>query len=223
MGFYQDGFPNERLIRVERVYHRDDPILLGSPQGKPPHEDNQFLAYGRSGMVWDQLEKAGVPGITGVWCPPEGGNRLMVTVAVDTQYPGHAKQAGHIAAHCAAAIDNNRLVVVVDPHVDVTDLRDVMWALLSRCDPARDVDVIAGTKGSRLDMAIGPDERDLAENSRMIVDATTPFRWKNHPLAGKPICSPERTRAIRDRWGWLLENVAPGANGSGTEKHYGLE
>jgi 4-hydroxy-3-polyprenylbenzoate decarboxylase len=208
MGFYQDGFPNERAIRVERVYHRDDPIILGSPQGKPPHEDNQFLAYGRSGMVWDQLEKAGVPGVKGVWCPPEGGNRLMVAVALETQYPGHAKQAGLIASQCAAAIDNNRLVVVVDPHVDVTDLKDVVWAMLTRCDPERDVDIIGGTKGSRLDMAIGPDERDQAVNSRMIVDATTPFAWKSHHLAGTPISNPERTRAIQERWGWLLQNVA---------------
>ncbi|HZH83261.1 MAG TPA: UbiD family decarboxylase, partial [Phototrophicaceae bacterium] len=100
MGYYQDGYQKERVVRIQRIYHRNDPIILGCPQGKPPHEDNRFLVYLRSGMIWDQLEKAGVPGVCGVWCPPEGGNRLMTVVALKTQYLGHAKQAGLIASQC---------------------------------------------------------------------------------------------------------------------------
>ena len=54
-------------------------------------------------------------------------------------------------------------------------------------------------------MAIAPDRRELNANSRMIIDATTPFAWKNHPLAGDIISTPERTRKILERWGWILE------------------
>ena len=54
-------------------------------------------------------------------------------------------------------------------------------------------------------MAIAPDQRELNANSRMIIDATTPFTWKNHPLAGDIISTPERTRAILAKWGWILE------------------
>ena len=108
MGYYQDGYPKDRVIRIGRIYHRNDPIILGCPQGKPPHEDNRFLVYLRSGMIWDQLEKAGVPGVVGVWCPPEAGNRLMTVVALTTQYLGHAKQAALIASQCGGGIDMNR-------------------------------------------------------------------------------------------------------------------
>ena len=87
MGYYQDGYQKERVVRIQRIYHRDDPIILGCPQGKPPHEDNRFLVYLRSGMIWDQFEKAGVPGVCGVWCPPEGGNRLMTVVALQDSIP----------------------------------------------------------------------------------------------------------------------------------------
>jgi UbiD family decarboxylase len=207
MGYYQDGYANDHSVRVERVYFRDEPIILGCPQGKPPHEDNRFLAYLRSGMIWDQLEKAGVPGVHGVWCPPEGGNRLMTVVSVKQQYAGHAKQAGLIASQCSGGLDNNRLTVVVDEHVDVTNLADVVWAMLTRCDPERGVDIIGGTKGSRIDMAIAPAQRELNLNSRMIVDATTSFNWKDHPLAGTPIQTRERTRATQERWGWLLRGA----------------
>ena len=205
MGYYQDGYPKDRVIRIQRIYHRNDPIILGCPQGKPPHEDNRFLVYLRSGMIWDQLEKAGVPGVCGVWCPPEAGNRLMTVVALKTQYFGHAKQAGLIASQCGGGIDMNRLTVVVDDHVDVTSIRDVVWAIVARSDPERSVEIIKDTKGSRIDMAIAPDRRELNANSRMIIDATTPFTWKNHPLAGDIISTPERTRAILAKWGWILE------------------
>lgn len=205
MGYYQDGYPNDRIVRVHRVYYRDDPILLGCPQGKPPHEDNRFLAYLRAAMIWDQLEKAGVPGVCGVWAPPEGGNRLMTVVALKTQYVGHAKQAGLIASQCSGGIEMNRLTVVVDDHVDVTSMQDVLWAILARSDPERSVEIIKNTKGSRIDMAIAPNQREENANSRMIIDATTPFQWKNHPLAGDIISTPERTRKILQRWGWILK------------------
>lgn len=205
MGYYQDGYEKDRVVRIKRIYHRNNPIMLGCPQGKPPHEDNRFLAYLRSGMIWDQLEKAGVPGVCGVWSPPEGGNRLMTVVAIKTQYLGHSKQAGLIASQCAGAVEMNRLTVVVDDHVDITDLQDVVWAIVARCDPERGVEIIKDAKGSRIDMAIAPDRRELKANSRMIIDATTPFGWKDHPLAGNIISTPERSRATRARWGWILD------------------
>ena len=206
-GYYQDGYDNERVVRIEKIYHRNDPIILGCPQGKPPHEDNRFLAYLRAGMIWDQLEKAGVPGIVDVWSPPEVANRLMTVVSIDSQYAGHGKQAGLLASQCAAGVEMNRLTVVVDDYVDVTSLQDVMWAMLTRSDPDRDLEVLSGTKGSRLDMAKGPHEREFKINSRMVIDATTPFHWKHHPDAGEPIAQKERTAATKDKWGWLLDSA----------------
>jgi 4-hydroxy-3-polyprenylbenzoate decarboxylase len=204
MGFYQDGLERERVVRVERVYHRNDPILLGCPQGKFPHEDDRFLAPLRSGIIWDQLEKAGVPGVRAVWSAPEGGNRLMVVVAIRQQYPGHAKQAATIASQCEGAVEMCRLCVVVDENVDIFSVQDVLWAILARCDPARGVEILHRLKGSRMDMALAPDDRGLNLNSRMLVDATTPYEWKDHPLAGQPIATPERMQATRDQWGWIL-------------------
>jgi 4-hydroxy-3-polyprenylbenzoate decarboxylase len=205
MGYYHDGFERERVVRISRVYHRSDPIILGCPQGKPPHEDNRFLAYVRSAMIWDQLEKAGVPGIRDVWSAPEGGNRLLTIVAVDTQYVGHGRQAAHVAAMCGAAVDMNRLTIAVGAHVEVTSMQDVLWAVLTRVDPVRDIDLIPGTKGSRIDMAIGPAERGLSTTSRMVIDATIPFGWKTDPLAGDVISDATRAARIRERWSSAVE------------------
>lgn len=205
LGYYQDGYPQDNVIRIERVYHRDNPVILGCPQGKPPHEDNRFLAYLRAGMIWDQLERAGVPAVKGVWSPPAAGNRLMTVVSIDSQYAGHGKQAGLIASQCGAGVEMNRLTVVVDDHVDITNMEDVMWAVVARCDPARSVDIIERTKGARIDIGQAPADRELRMTSRMIIDATTPFEWKGDPLDGPVITTPARTRETLDRWGWLLK------------------
>ena len=64
---------------------------------------------------------------------------------------------------------------------------------------------IGASRSATGSFADRPDRRELNANSRMIIDATTPFTWKNHPLAGDIISTPERTRAILAKWGWILE------------------
>ena len=89
----------------------------------------------------------------------------------------------------------------------MTSIQDVVWAIVARCDPERSVEIIKDTKGSRIDMAIAPDQRELNANSRMIIDATTPFTWKHHPLAGDIISTPERTHKIHGEMGMDFEVV----------------
>ena len=202
------------MIRVKRVYFRNDPIILGCPQGKPPHEDNQFLAYLRSCLIQDQLEKAGVPNVLGVWCPPVAGNRLMTVVAIKQSYPGHAKQAGLIASQCSAGAYLGRFVVVVDEDVDITNMDDVLWAMLTRCDPQRDIEIITRCWSGPLDAAIRPEERGL--NSRAIVDATKPYEWKHR--FPESVVTPEDAAETRRLWSWLLDpNGAPPAELPGVE------
>src|ERR1700747_2748010 len=99
----------------------------------------------------------------------------MAVVALKTQYLGHAKQAGLIASQCGGGVDMKRLTVVVDDYWGGTRLQDGVWAIVARAAPERSVEIIKDTKGSRIDMAIAPDRRELNANSRMIIDATTPF------------------------------------------------
>ena len=135
MGYYASGEHQTPVIRVTAIYHRNDPILLGCPQGKPPHEDNRFLAYLKSALIENQLRQAGVPRITGVWCPPEAGNRLMTVIAVDQAYAGHATQALLVGGQTGTSAYAGRIAVVVDPDIDITSFDDVLWAILTRGRP----------------------------------------------------------------------------------------
>jgi UbiD family decarboxylase len=200
MGYYASGAPTLPTIEVQAVYHRRDPIILGCPQGKPPHEDNQFLAYLRSCLVWDQLERAGVPDVRGVWCPPIAANRFLTVVSIQQRYPGHARQAGVLAAQVGAAAYMSRYIIVVDEDVDVTDMDEVLFAVFTRSDPQRSIEILHRCWSGPLDPAIPPAERGF--NSRAIIDACRPYEWRDR--FPPPIVTAERSEATRRKWGHVL-------------------
>jgi UbiD family decarboxylase len=200
MGYYAGGPQSTPVIHVEAIYHRDDPILLGCPQGKPPHEDSRFAAYLRSAVLEQQLRLAGVPNVMGVWCPPETGDRLLVVVAIRQAYPGHAAQVAQLASQCGATAYSGRLVVVVDEDIDLYSMQDVLWAITTRCDPQRDVSILPRAWSSMIDAAVHPDERPF--NSRLLIDATRPWEWRER--FPKSVWTADMEAAARAKWGWIL-------------------
>jgi UbiD family decarboxylase len=201
-GYYASSQRPEPYIEVKAIYHRDDPILLGVPPNKPPYEPHRYRAYLRSALLKQTLEQAGVPDVTGVWCHEVGGCRLLTVVGIKQRYPGHAKQALLIASGARATGYLGRLTVVVDEDIDVTDLNDVMWAILTRSDPATQMDIIHRAWSGPLDPAIRPSQKGF--NSRLLIDACRPYEWKDEfPHAIGP--SVEVKRETREKWGHLLK------------------
>ncbi|MFQ5872173.1 MAG: UbiD family decarboxylase [Dehalococcoidia bacterium] len=199
LGYYSEG-RKVPFIQVAAIYHRNDPIILGCPQGKPPHEDNQFLAYLKSELIRRQIEAAGISGVTGVWCPPEGGNRLLVIIRLQQRYAGHARQVAHVAAQCGAAAYNGRYVVVVDDDIDIFDLREVLWAVLTRSDPEGDIEFIARAWSSPIDPMVPPGAPPF--NSRALIDATIP--WERRDTFPEAIVDVHYARETREKWGHIL-------------------
>ena len=76
---------------------------------------------------------------------------MFNVIAIKQAYPGHARQAGLLAASCQSGSYIGRFVVVVDEDVDPTDLFDVMWAMCTRCDPAEDIEIIRSAWSGPLD------------------------------------------------------------------------
>ena len=102
----------------------------------------RYRAIMRSAMLKQQLRNAGVPDVTQVWPHEIGASRMLVALAIKQRYPGHAKQVGVLAASCGASVYGLKMVIVVDDDIDVSNLDQLMWATLSRYDPA--------TSGQRL-------------------------------------------------------------------------
>lgn len=193
-GYYSRSARQEPLIEVQAVYHRTDPIILAMATSRPPSELTTFWAVFRSALLWDQLEKAGIGSIQGVWCHPAGGTRLFIVISLRQTHPGHARQALLAAASLPAGAYMGRYLVAVDEDIDPTDIDNVLWALGTRSDPARDADVIRGAWGGPLDPAVGPEANGL--NSRLLIDACKPYGAAFPQVAGYSVEEQARARQI---------------------------
>jgi UbiD family decarboxylase len=202
-GYYASDMREEPVIRIRRVYFRNDPIMAGAPPSRPPTEATFYKSFWRSAMVWEQLERAGVPDVAGVYCPPEGNTRLLTVVAIRQRYPGHARQAGMIASQCHAAAYLGRFTVVVDDDIDPTDMKDVWWAMTTRCDPADDIEIIRRCWSGPLDPIIPKGKKGF--NSRAVIDACRPYDWiKDFPPSVR--VPDDLARQVKEKWGKKILN-----------------
>ncbi len=204
-GYYASDSRPEPVVDIEAIYYRNQPILLGSPPHQPPDEQARYRAIVRSALLRENLEKAGIPGVTSVWAHEAGGSRLLLGVAIDQRYPGHSGQAGHIAAQCHVGAYCGRYVMVVDDDVDPSDLHELMWAVATRSDPATSIDIVRNAWSTPLDPRIEPARKAAGDNtnSRAIIDACRPFHWREQfPKVNRP--SREMRRLALERFGDLL-------------------
>jgi 4-hydroxy-3-polyprenylbenzoate decarboxylase len=205
-GYYGSGVREDTYLEIEAILHRNDPILLGCPPNRHGWEPHRYREYLRSALLLRNLEGAGLVGVTDAQCHAVGGTRLFNVVSIDQRYAGHARQVLHAAASVHTGAYLGRVVVVVDDDIDVSDLDDVIWAIVTRADPERAIDIIPRAWSGGLDPAIHPDHK--GHNSRLLIDATKPYEWRDRfPKAiGSDLETRERTR---ERWGHLLTGSDP--------------
>jgi 4-hydroxy-3-polyprenylbenzoate decarboxylase len=167
---------------------------------RPPSDYSLSKCVIKSAMIWDQVERAGLAGVHGVWCHEAGGGRLFNVIAIKQAYAGHAKQAAMLAANVHAGNYLGRFVVVVEDDIDPTNTFDVLWAMATRCDPVEDIDFIRRAWSGPLD----PRKRkDDAHNSRAIIVACRPYeRMIDFPAVAES--SPELRAKTLEKWGYLL-------------------
>jgi UbiD family decarboxylase len=197
-GYYASEARPAPVMEVTGVFHRSDPILLGSPPMKPPRF--HFGLPLRAATIWQNLDAAGVTDVVGVW---QHVSQLMTVVALKQRYDGHAKRAALVAAaHGYMA----RIVVVVDEDVDCSSINDVMWALATRCEPSEQIDIVRNAWSSALDPRIHPDDKlaGISAHSKLIIEACQPFSWRDR-FPPTSALSQEEMRAIEEKWGEQLK------------------
>jgi UbiD family decarboxylase len=201
-GYYSASEGPIPALEVARVLYRNNPILLGSPPGKPPHDYSYMRTVMKSAMIHDALIDTGLPGIKGVWAHEAGGGRMFIAVAIEQRYFGHSSQVGHIAAQHPAAAYMNKFVVVVDADVvNPRDINDVVWAMCNCCDPTQDLEILCKTWGSRADPLLVDSTKPY--NSRVVINACRPFeRIDTFPTVAQP--SPELLAKTARDWGHLF-------------------
>lgn len=205
-GYYVSGTTQEPYLKVERVLYRNDPIILGAPPAKPPHDYSYMRTIMKSAMIFDALVSAGIPEVKGVYAPECGGGRMLVIVAIRQRYAGHARQAGFIASQCREAAYMGKYTIVVDEDIDVTNLEEVLWAVCTRTDPATSIDFIRRAWASKAEPMLRPGEP--AFNSRAVIDACKPFEWiDDFPRVAE--ADPVYLRELEKKWHGLFDIRSP--------------
>ncbi len=205
-GYYVSGTTQEPYLKVERVLYRNDPIILGAPPAKPPHDYSYMRTIMKSAMIFDALVSAGIPEVKGVYAPECGGGRMLVIVAIRQRYAGHARQAGFIASQCREAAYMGKYTIVVDEDIDVTNLEEVLWAVCTRTDPATSIDFIRRAWASKAEPMLRPGEP--AFNSRAVIDACKPFEWiDDFPRVAE--ADPVYLRELEKKWLGLFDIRSP--------------
>jgi 4-hydroxy-3-polyprenylbenzoate decarboxylase len=159
-----------------------------------------------SSRVWETVEKE-VPNVVGVFSlyqQCQTGSEILV-ISLKQSYPGHAKHAALAALSSSSAIAMSRIVITVDEDIDPSNIEEVLWALVTRCDPSEDIDIIRGVPSTALNPRIPPEKRDLKDFtfSVMIVNACKPFAWKD-TFPKSTILNPELRSKIMLKWGEKL-------------------
>jgi UbiD family decarboxylase len=207
-GYYAGGRKPDTLVRVEALYYRHDPILLGAPPCRPLHDYSYFSSVLRSAIVKGALQKAGIPGVKGVWVSEAGASRMWVVTSIRQQYAGHAVQAATVAIQCQAGGLMNRYSIVVDDDIDPSNSEDVIWAISTRSDPATDIDILRHCWSNPLDPMISSVEKEKKRlwNSRAVINACRPWdRLQANDFPPVAEATPALLQATKKKWSWLFE------------------
>jgi 4-hydroxy-3-polyprenylbenzoate decarboxylase len=174
MGYYSDDVQNRPYMDVKTILYRNDPIITCAPQHKPVDETGLLKGIAGSAQVWRALEACGLPDILGVWNHEAGPATRFTVVQIKQRYPGHSRNALHVACSCQGGAYAGKWTVVVDEDIDAGDLDQVLWAMSTRFDPVTDVDIVQKAWASKRDPLYLPGNF----NNRILIDACIPYDKK---------------------------------------------
>jgi 4-hydroxy-3-polyprenylbenzoate decarboxylase len=193
-GYYNEveRFP---VFTVERMTHRERPIYHSTYTGRPPDEP-AVLGVALNEVFVPLLQKQ-FPEITDFYLPPEGCSYRIAVVTMRKQYPGHAKRVMMGVWSFLRQFMYTKFVIVTDEDINARDWKDVIWAITTRMDPARDAVILENTPIDYLDFA----SPVAGLGGKLGFDATNKWPGETQRQWGRPIVmSEEVRRKVDELW-----------------------
>ncbi len=197
-GYYNEvaDFP---VFTIERITQRQAPIYHSTYTGRPPDEP-AILGVALNEVFVPILQKQ-FPEIVDFYLPPEGCSYRMAVISMKKQYAGHAKRVMLGTWSFLRQFMYTKFVIVVDDDVDVRNWQDVIWAMTTRMDPARDLTILENTPIDYLDFA----SPVSGLGSKVGFDATNKWPGETNREWGRTIVmSPEVVKKVDEMWGTLF-------------------
>jgi 4-hydroxy-3-polyprenylbenzoate decarboxylase len=196
-GYYNsvEQFP---VFTVTAITMRKNPIYLSTYTSRPPDEPS--ILGEALNEVFVPLLKQQFPEIVDFWLPPEGCSYRIAVISMKKAFPGHAKRVMLATWSYLRQFMYTKWVIVVDDDINARDWKDVMWAISTRMDPARDITVIEGTPIDYLDFA----SPESGLGSKIGLDATNKLPPETHREWGKKIAmDADVVRTVTEKWAKL--------------------
>ncbi|KXO13924.1 3-polyprenyl-4-hydroxybenzoate carboxy-lyase [Moritella sp. JT01] len=193
-GYYNetDSFP---VFTVTHITMRKDAIYHSTYTGRPADEP-AVLGVALNEVFVPILQKQ-YPEIVDFYLPPEGCSYRMAIVTIKKQYPGHAKRVMLGVWSFLRQFMYTKFVIVCDDDINARDWNDVIWAITTRMDPARDTTLIENTPIDYLDFA----SPVSGLGSKMGMDATNKWPGETDREWGEPIVMDEKVKQrVDDLW-----------------------
>ena len=186
-GYYNDveRFP---VLTIERITMRRDPIFHSTYTGKPP--DEPAVLGAALNEVFVPLLQKQFPEIADFYLPPEGCSYRLAIVSMKKQYPGHAKRIMFGVWSFLRQFMYTKFIIVTDDDIDVRNWKEVVWALTTRVDAARDALIVENTPIDYLDFA----SPVAGLGSKMGIDATGKWPAETSRAWGRPIAMDEAVK-----------------------------
>lgn len=186
-GYYNEveRFP---VFSIERITHRKNPIYHSTYTGRPPDEPS-ILGVALNEVFVPLLQKQ-FPEIIDFYLPPEGCSYRIAVVSMKKQFPGHAKRVMMGVWSFLRQFMYTKFIIVTDDDVNVRDWKDVIWAVTTRMDPARDTVIVENTPIDYLDFA----SPVAGLGSKIGVDATNKLPGETQREWGRPIAMDEAVK-----------------------------
>jgi 4-hydroxy-3-polyprenylbenzoate decarboxylase len=191
-GYYNevDQFP---VFTVECITHRNKPIYHSTYTGRPPDEP-AILGVALNEVFVPILQKQ-FPEIVDFYLPPEGCSYRLAVVSIRKQYPGHAKRVMMGVWSFLRQFMYTKFVIIVDEDINTRSWEDVIWAMTTRMDPARDTTMIENTPIDYLDFA----SPVSGLGSKMGLDATNKWEGETTREWGEPIVMDKKVKQRVDK------------------------
>ncbi len=196
-GYYNevDAFP---VFTIERITHRDQPIYHSTYTGRPPDEP-AVLGVALNEVFIPILQKQ-FPEIVDFYLPPEGCSYRLACVSIKKQYAGHAKRIMFGVWSYLRQFMYTKFIIIVDDDINVRDWKEVIWAMTTRMDPARDTVIVENTPIDYLDFA----SPVSGLGSKAGYDATNKWPEETDREWGRPLQMAEETKErIDELWSEL--------------------
>jgi 4-hydroxy-3-polyprenylbenzoate decarboxylase len=203
-GYYnsQAMFP---VFTVKRMSMRRNAIYHGSYMGRAPYDEPSVLAMALNELFVPILQKV-FPEIVDFYLPPEACSYRVAVVAIRKQYAGHARRVMMAVWSYLRQFSYTKFVIIVDDDIDARDWRQVLWAVSTRVDPARDSLLVENSPIDYLDFA----SPVAGLGSKLGLDATSKWAGETSREWGRPIVS---DAAVEQRIDALWSQSFPASHG----------